>query len=71
MTVKKLLGFAAIGGLLILAAPVDRAQALSLLNPGAAAAVQAGDTASAATEVRWRRGGWGGHRRYYRRWRRW
>lgn len=69
MTLKRLLGFAAIGGLLILAAPTERAQALSLLNPGAAAAVQ-GDAASATTEVRWRRG-WGGYRRYHRRWRRW
>ena len=31
---------AAVGGLLILAAPAERAQALSLANPGAAAAVQ-------------------------------
>src|ERR1051326_3430261 len=48
---KKILGFFAIGGLLVLAAPAARAQALSLLNPGIAAAVQ--DEAKVTTEVRW------------------
>ena len=42
MNVTRLLGLAAVGGLLILAAPAERAQALSLANPGAAAAVQQG-----------------------------
>ena len=42
MNVTKLLGLAAVGGLLILAAPAEQAQALSLANPGAAAAVQQG-----------------------------
>jgi hypothetical protein len=40
MNVMKVLGLAAVGALLILAAPTERAQALSLANPGAAAAVQ-------------------------------
>ena len=40
MNVTRILGFAAVGGLLMLAAPVERAQALSLASPGAAAAVQ-------------------------------
>ena len=40
MQVTKLLGLAAVGALLVLAAPTERAQALSLSNPGAAAAVQ-------------------------------
>jgi hypothetical protein len=67
VNVKKILGFLAVGGLLILAAPAERAQALSLLNPGAAAAVQ--DDSRLTTEVRWRRHhGW--HRHYWH-WRRW
>jgi uncharacterized protein with LGFP repeats len=40
MKVTRVLGLAAVGALLILAAPTERAQALSLANPGAAAAVQ-------------------------------
>ena len=40
MKVTRLLGLAAVGALLILAAPTERAQALSLANPGAAAAIQ-------------------------------
>jgi hypothetical protein len=68
MKVKALLGFAAIGGLLVLAAPVERAQALSLINPGAAAAVQ-DDSKQIATEVRWHR--WGHRRWHHRHWRRW
>ena len=40
MQVTKVLGLAAVGALLVLAAPTERAQALSLSNPGAAAAVQ-------------------------------
>jgi hypothetical protein len=77
MNVKKILGFLAIGGLLALAAPAERAQALSLLNPGAAAAVQ-DDSSKLTTEVRWHRHhGWRGHRGWHRHhwrhrhWRRW
>jgi hypothetical protein len=81
VNVKRILGFLAIGGLLMLAAPAERAQALSLLNPGAAAAVQ--DDSKLTTEVRWHRHyGWRRHhwRRHYgwhrhhwrhRHWRRW
>jgi hypothetical protein len=58
MNVTKLLGLAAVGGLLVLAVPAERAQALSLANPGAAAAVQQGSKIE-TTEV------WG------RRWHRW
>jgi len=54
--------------LLVLAAPAERAQALSLSNPGAAAAVQDGSKQMTTTEVRWRR--WH-HRRHWRHWRRW
>ena len=44
MKMKRLLGFAAVGALLVLAAPAERAQALSLANPGAAAAIQQDST---------------------------
>jgi hypothetical protein len=69
MNVKTLLGCAAVGGLLMLAAPVERAQALSLASPIAAAAVQDGSK-EVTTEVRWRRGGWHRHHRHHRHWRR-
>jgi hypothetical protein len=66
MNVTKVLGLAAIGALLILTAPVQRAEALSLANPGAAVAVQ--DGSKQTTEVRWHRGyhRWH-HRRHWRR----
>ena len=63
MNVTKVLGLAAVGALLMLAAPAERAQALSLSNPGAAAAVQDGSK-QMTTEVRWH------HRRHWRHWRR-
>ena len=70
MNIKTLLGCAAVGGLLMLAAPVERAQALSLASPGvAAAAVQ--DGTQLTTEVRWHRWGhrrWGGRRHWRGRW---
>lgn len=67
--IKKALGFAAVAGLLLLAAPVERASAMSLATPGIAAAVQ-GETATGTTEVHWRRG-WHRHHRYHRHhWRR-
>ena len=78
MTLTKVLGLAATGALLVLAVPADRANALSLSNPGAAAAVQ--DDAQLAarqmtTEVHWRHGRrWHrgyhgrGHRWHHRRW---
>ncbi len=81
MNVKRMLGFAAVAGLLMIAAPTERAQALSLSSPVAAAAVQ-DDTSKLTTEVRWyRRHYW--HRHYWHRhywhrhywhrrhWRRW
>ena len=76
MQFTKILGLAAVGALFALAAPAERAQALSLSNPGAAAAVQQ-DAKVDATEVRWgrRHGGWHRgwhhrrwHHRHYRRW---
>ena len=69
MNVTKVLGLAAIGALLILAVPAERAQALSLASPGAAAAtVQDGKLMT--TEVRWRRHHHRRHhhRHHHRRW---
>jgi hypothetical protein len=54
MNVKRLLGLGAVGALLVLAAPAERAQALTLANPGAAAAIQ--QDSKITTEVRWHRG---------------
>ena len=68
MNMFKVLGLAAVGALLVLAAPAERVQALSLSNPGAAAAVQDRSKQMTTTEVRWRR--WH-HRRHWRHWRRW
>ena len=42
MNMTKALGLAAIGAFLVLAVPAERAQALSLSNPGAAAAITDG-----------------------------
>jgi hypothetical protein len=76
MQVTKVLGLAAVGALLVLADPAERAQALSLSNPGAAAAVQQ-DIKAETTEVRWGRHhggwhrGWHRHRWHHRHWRRW
>jgi hypothetical protein len=64
MNMTRILGLAAIGAILMLAAPGDRAQALSLSNPGAAAAVQDGSR-QMTTEVRW-----GHHRHHHRHWHR-
>jgi hypothetical protein len=56
MNVTKIFGLAAIGALLAIAAPSQGALALSLVNPGAAAAVQeSSKEVSGATEVHWRR----------------
>jgi len=75
MTLTKVLGLAATGALLVLAMPAQHANAMSLINPGAAAVVQDESQLAArqnTTEVHWR-----GHRRwhrsYHRRWhhRRW
>jgi hypothetical protein len=71
MKMTKVLGLAAVGALLVLAAPSERAQALSLASPGAAATVQ-DVSGERTTEVRWghwhHRGHWGHHRHWHRRW---
>ena len=63
MKLTKVLGLAAVGALLIMSAPAERAQAMSLSNPGAAAAVQTGSK-QVTTDVRWH-GRW--HRHCMRR----
>jgi hypothetical protein len=65
MNVTRLLGLAAVGALLILAAPAEHAQAMSLANPGAAAAVQ--DSAKQTTTVGWHRH-WHHHWHHRRHW---
>ena len=60
MTVTKLLGVAVVGAVLAMAAPAERAQALSLINPGAATSVQ--EDAKVTTEVRWH------HHWHHRHW---
>ena len=70
MNVTRVLGLAAVGALLVLAGPAERAQALALSNPGAAAAVQEGSK-QITTEVGWHRGHRWHHRWHHRRhWRR-
>jgi hypothetical protein len=66
MKLTKVLGLAAVAAMLMLAAPTERAQAMSLSNPGAAAAVQDGSR-QMTTEVRW---GHHGHHHHWRHWRR-
>ncbi len=66
MNVTKLLGLAAVGGLLMLAAPA--AQAVSLSSPGVAAGTVVDGSQKMTTEVRWRRGGWRRHRCWRCRW---
>ena len=71
MQVTKILGLAAVGALLALAAPAERANALSLSNPGAASAVQE-DAKLATTAVHWRHHGYHRHGyRHHHRWHRW
>ncbi|MBR0871847.1 hypothetical protein JQ633_15890 [Bradyrhizobium tropiciagri] len=70
MKVMKVLGLAAVGAVLALAAPAERAQAFSLATPGAAATVQ-NEPNQMTTEVRYGRGwhrGW--HRGHHRGWHR-
>nr|WP_275189212.1 hypothetical protein [Bradyrhizobium sp. CSA112] len=71
MQVVKVFGLAAVGALLAFAAPAERANALSLSNPGAAAAVQE-DARLATTQVHWRHHGYHhGYHHHHHRWHRW
>ena len=66
MNGTKVLGLAAIAAVLVVASPVQRAGAVSLINPGAATSVQ-DDTRQLTTEVRWgHHHHWGWHRGWYR-----
>lgn len=66
MNATKVLGMAAVGAFFAIAAPVEHAQAASLSNPGAAAAVQEDATLGSkqmTTEVGWH------HWHHHRHWR--
>lgn len=70
MNGTKVLGLAAVGAFLVIAAPLGGAQAMSLINPGTAATVQQ-DAKLPTTEVRWHwhhHGHW--HHRWHHRWHR-
>jgi hypothetical protein len=69
MNVTKVLGLAAVGALLVLAAPTERAQAVSLASPGAAAAVQ-DSSKQTTTEVRWHHHHWH-HHWHHHHWHHW
>jgi hypothetical protein len=87
MNGTRVLGVAAIGAFLVAAAPVQPAQAVSLINPGAAGTIQE-DSRQFTTEVHWhhhwhrgwhhrhwgwRHRHWGWHHRrwHHRHWRHW
>jgi hypothetical protein len=67
MNGTKVLGLAAVGAFLVMAAPVGSAQAMSLINPGTAATVQE-DAKLPTTEVRWH---WHHHWHRHGHWHRW
>jgi hypothetical protein len=64
MNARKILGFAAVAGLLFVAAPTQQASAASLASPAAAAAVQGNPAEGLTTQVQYRRGWHGGWRRH-------
>lgn len=75
MNIRTMFGLATVAGLLAVAVPGDRAQAMSLINPGTSStAKQASENIT--TDVHWRRHhhhrwhrhhGWHGHHHWYRR----
>jgi hypothetical protein len=67
MKMTRVLGLAAIGAVLVLAAPAERAQALSLANPATVTAIQESSKAS-TTEVHWHRH-WHHHHHHHHCWR--
>jgi hypothetical protein len=69
MKVTKVLGLAAVGALLILAAPTQQAQAMSLSSPSASTAVQVQDGTTQTTQVAWHRH-WHHHHHWHRHWHR-
>src|SRR6185437_2806473 len=62
MLLKKILGFAALGALLVVAAPAHQAQAATPVSPGIAATAQ-GDAGKLTTNVQW------GHHHHHNHWR--
>jgi hypothetical protein len=69
---KRSIGFLAIAGLLLIAAPAERAHALSLANPATAATTKnASDNLGMTTEVRWHHRHWGWRRHHWRHHHRW
>jgi hypothetical protein len=67
MKMTRVLGLAAVGAVLVLAAPAQQAQALSLANPAAVPAIQEGSKVT-TTEVHWRHRGWHRHWHHRRHW---
>ena len=65
MNVKKMAGLAAVAGLLIIAAPTERAQAMSLSSTAVAATVQ-NESGKLTTEVRWYHHHWHHHHYWHR-----
>ena len=61
MNGTKVLGLAAMGAFLVMAAPVEHARAVSLINPGAAGTLQEGSR-QLTTEVHWH------HHWHHRHW---
>jgi hypothetical protein len=72
MNGTKVLGVAAVSAFLSMAAPMQHAQALSLINPGTASSVQENSKLQ-STEVHWHwhHHHWGWHHRHWHRWRHW
>jgi ABC-type glycerol-3-phosphate transport system substrate-binding protein len=64
MKMTRVLSLAAIGAMLVLAAPAQQAQALSLANPAGVSAVQE-SSKTTTTEVRWHHH-WHHHRWHHR-----
>ena len=68
MNGTKVLGLAAMGAFLMMAAPVEHARAVSLINPGAAGTLQE-DSRQLTTEVHWHHHWhhrhWGWHHRHW------
>ena len=62
MNIRKVLGLAAVVGLISVAAPIGQANAVSLANPGVANSAKYASEGM-TTDVRWRRGR-GYHRHY-------
>jgi len=62
---KKMFGFAAIAGLLFVAAPTQQANAMSLNGPGMASSVQGSTNEALTTQVQYRRDHHPGYRPHH------